>query len=55
MTRAMTPSTDEDALFLLDTDVWDAPARLSDDEFHFQDGPGWRRAAHLVLDPENDE
>lgn len=55
MRRAMTLSTDDDAARLLDPDAWDAPERLSDDDFHLQDGPGWRRVACHVFDTENDE
>lgn len=50
----MTPSTDDERR-LLDPDAWEVPARLSDDDFHFQDGPGWRRVACLSRDQENDE
>lgn len=51
----MTSPSDDGADRLLDPDTWDVPARLSDDDFHFQDGPGWRRVACLFHDQENEE
>jgi len=51
----MTSSSDDGAHRLLDPDAWEAPERLSDDDFHLQDGPGWRRVACLFRDQENDE
>lgn len=55
MRHAMMPLTDDENAKLLDLDVWDAPERLTDDDFHIQDGPGWRRAVCPFRDQENDE
>lgn len=39
--RRMRAMTSDD---LLDDAAWEVPWRLSEDDLHVQDGPGWRRA-----------
>ncbi len=50
----MTRSRDLKPLAILDEDAWDMPDHLTDDDFHREAGPDWRRAATPDFDAEND-
>jgi hypothetical protein len=54
MSRAMTPPPVSVDFWLLDEEVRDNPRRLSRADTYVHAGPGWRRSAVAVDDPEDD-
>jgi hypothetical protein len=39
---------------LLDAEVLEMPDRMTGDELHSEEGPGWRRRGGAAWDPEDD-
>ena len=54
MRRAMTRFREFLEPEMLDREVWEAPARLSDDDLYAQAGPDFRRAPCPLHEPEED-
>jgi len=54
MSRPMTLPPNPADQWLPDMDLWDTPDRLTDADIHAEAGPGWRRTALALDDPEDD-
>ena len=54
MRRAVTLFPDRTDPWLLDPEVWDIPACLTDADLSAHTGPGWRRGDAALDDPEDD-
>ena len=54
MSRTTTLSHESPDASLLDTEAWDSPGRLTDQDLFAEASPGWRRSAAHLDDPEDD-
>jgi hypothetical protein len=54
MSCTMTLSHEHADASLLDTEAWDSPGRLTDQDLFAEASPGWRRSAAHLDDPEDD-